>query len=790
MSKAHRASVGVALIARDAEKTLGRCLTSIAPFVAQTVVCVDETTTDRTARVAKSHGATVHPVKVSDWHECPDHGRVLAQHFANARNESFKHLDPALDWWLWVDADDVFDGGAQLSDFLGQVPEHVGGIWLPYLYGQVEGQTNTLFHRERLLRPRLNWTWEGRVHEVVKPGAQQQWLIADTPRIVHQDGGHRGQSSADRNNLLLEIDYEADPQNGRTLFYLGNSYFALGDMETAAHWYEQLAQLPTRPNPYELWQAYCYLSQCYRRMGDPAAALKAAFGAIDTVPQHPEPYLYLAAVYEDMGEHEKCLHWTTEAKKLPDPPFFVFKNPLDRSFNSRVTASDALMKLGRVKEAVAEREAAYAVIPDKQVGEAIAQGKGLLVAEQQANEALTVFKVLSRAGHEEAAVKHYDTLPPSVRQFGRVRDLVVPALLKRRPNTQPRIVFWCGRSMEEWYPGTLNTTGIGGSETAVVEIAQRFARAGWRVDVYNGAGRYEGVYDDVGYWDPERMAVNMADVFVSWRQPQAHSGSLPRATVLWCHDLNYGPQPDLNAWDAVLGVSQWHADYLRAAYDVETEYVPNGIDLTRFPEGVRKEPMQVVYASSPDRGLERLLHLWPRIVEREPGARLVVGYGFDNLDKEIARGRHDLAVWKANLLDLAARTPNVELRGRLPQNALARLYAEATVWAYPSHFLEVSCISAMEAMAGGCVPVTSAAGALKETIGKAGIVIPGQPHSRAWQDFYVYSLLATLTEVGLRKPLEYAARERAKAFTWDAAADRWFSIVEGLLAGKREMVAA
>src|SRR6185295_2664932 len=130
---------------------------------------------------------------------------------------------------------------------------------------------------------------------------------------------------------------------------------------------------------------------------------------------------------------------------------------------------------------------------------------------------------------------------------------------------RPRIIFWCGRGVQEWAPPVLNTTGIGGSETAVVKIAERFARDGWRVDVYTSAGRYEGEHDGVGYWEPGRLgAGESADVLVSWRQPALRLPIQSRASVLWCPDWAGGDAwiGHLAHWDRVLGVSATHANFL------------------------------------------------------------------------------------------------------------------------------------------------------------------------------------------------------------------------------------
>lgn len=366
----------------------------------------------------------------------------------------------------------------------------------------------------------------------------------------------------------------------------------------------------------------------------------------------------------------------------------------------------------------------------------------------------------------------------------------------------PRILFFCGRSVEPWGPPKLNETGIGGSETAVVHIAQRFADDGWRVDVYGGPGKYEGVHGGVGYWEASRLGKDeRADVFVSWRQPAAIELPVQAPVkVVWLHDHDAGPnaREHLLRFDRVLGVSAYHAAFLADAYDLPpglADHVPNGIDLERFAAPVKKVPQRCVYASSPDRGLLLLLKLWPRIVGDEQRPELHVGYGFDNIEKWINAGRHDLAQFKAECQRLISETKGVVYRGRMPQDELARLYQESVCWLYPTDFLETSCISAMEAMAGGCIPVTSSAGALKETVGSGGLVVygPGKtrsnPYSPAWQDFYVKCAQGALFETNNRLTLSAAARERAKAFTWDASYGRWAKLV-GRMLGEREELAA
>lgn len=812
--------VGLAVMARDAERTLPLLLQSVRPYVHFIAIGVDELTTDRTAQVAKKCGADeVFPLHVSDEHECVIHGRKLAQHFGNARQETYRHLPVKdLDFTLWLDADDILEGGEKIASTLAALPEETVGLWLPYHYGWMEredGQrvVNTLFHRERFLRTKMfgkpvTTTWEGRVHETVKPNPMGPMAVTDDIVVVHQQNAHKTDESAPRNTLLLEMDFEEDPHSTRTLFYLGCSHFALGNWAEAIRWFELRCAEGDEGAGYELWNTYHYLALAYLQMGDLTSAQQAACQEALTIPHHPEPYFLLAKIEALAGRYEQSLEWNKIGRTKKPAPFWAFKNPMESSYHQRMVQGGALLNLGRVTEAKNEWMEAGKIMMNEEVAGAI-QDAAKKEADVRAADAFV--EIVTSPGFLKGKEKHgesevtdyvridriYRDLSDDVKSHGRVRDLLMP--LKREIHRaaahqdSQRIVFWCGNPVEPWAPPSLNTTGIGGSETAVIEISKRFARAGWTVDVYNGADRYEGVYEGVGYWDLRRFGTDeKADVFVSWRNPAAHGLPIEAKTkVLWCHDLHYGPDEPGHffCWDKVLGVSQWHADMLRhyygprdpinppTAWDRALDYVPNGIDLSRFQNLPEKVPYRCVYASSPDRGLDRLLHIWPQILATEPQAELHIAYGWDTIDKMILNGRDDLAAFKDAMVQMIASTPRVVYRGRLPQDELAKLYGESVAWLYPTQFLEVSCISAMEAMAGGAIPVVTAAGALPETIGDAGFLVPGPTTSRGFQDTFPTAALGVLLEKNVRTMYAEQARRRATGLSWDAAFARWLSVL-------------
>lgn len=431
MPKPNRASVAVALIAYNAERHLGRCLDSLRPYVTQIVVGVDERSTDKTAKVARKHGADlVFPIKVSDWHECPEHGKILAQHFARARNESFTRLRKDVDWWLWIDSDDVLVGGEKLAEALARVPQDVNCVWAEYRYATVnEGKgITTSFDRERFLRTNCEWVWTHRVHETVAPvGVPVKPIRLSGIHVWHQEGAHKSESSAERNHRLLEIELEEDPENTRSVFYMANGLFAQRRWAEAVEWYARVGS-DQRCNPYERWQSYCYLSLAAEQLGDADTATQAAWMAIDVLPQYKEPYYRLAALALITGEPAKCVYWTGVGDTKEEPPYFVFKNPMEYTYNSRAALADAYYQQGEVKKALVAAQQAFAVSPTETLKEAIVHYQELIQGWERANAFVEMCAILT----DDEIARLYGVLPESVKQFGRVRDAAIPVLMRLR----------------------------------------------------------------------------------------------------------------------------------------------------------------------------------------------------------------------------------------------------------------------------------------------------------------------------------------------------------------------
>lgn len=346
-----------------------------------------------------------------------------------------------------------------------------------------------------------------------------------------------------------------------------------------------------------------------------------------------------------------------------------------------------------------------------------------------------------------------------------------------------RIVFHAGNSVEPWNALDINERGLGGSETAIVQIADKLAAKGWFVEVYagvTGVGPIGQVLYRMPYeYDPEEHC----DVFVSVRNPMIADWA-PNAdlTVLWCHDAHMGGQlrDRQQAFDSILTLSDDHAAALLEYEGVENcDRTRNGIDLKRFPNGDRpfedREPT-VIYSSSPDRGLEKLLDLWPAVKERVPDAKLKVFYGFDVFDKMHANNP-PLIDWKNRLIAKMEALDGVEYVGRVDQQTLAHEQQCARVWAYPYPFenhTETSCITAMEAMAAGLYSVVTASGALPETLDSAAGCVFGPLDDGSFpDDAFVSGIVAGLSDQDEYDEDTARGLRRAATLSWEGVADEW-----------------
>ena len=192
-----------------------------------------------------------------------------------------------------------------------------------------------------------------------------------------------------------------------------------------------------------------------------------------------------------------------------------------------------------------------------------------------------------------------------------------------------------------------------------------------------------------------------------------------RKNILWLHHFvnmsevqNIKSKDYFNKIDYFVFNSHWNYEKYRYQFNIpesQSVVLPNAIEEIDN----KKKPtnkINLIYHTTPWRGLEVLLNVFERLNLKNVNLNVcssTIIYGkffFEISDKKYEK-----------IYQRCKDMKNVNYLGYQKHEELIKLLQETHVFAYPSCWIETSCISAIEAMAAGCQVVTSNLGALYET---------------------------------------------------------------------------
>ena len=353
----------------------------------------------------------------------------------------------------------------------------------------------------------------------------------------------------------------------------------------------------------------------------------------------------------------------------------------------------------------------------------------------------------------------------------------------KKTSTGKELVIFCGPTREKWDGNTFKERGIAGSEEAIIYLAPHLAHLGWKVTVYNNCVEEKLLYNVL--WRPYSAynRFDKVDVTILWRCPGFAAQGI-NSTVI-CTDLHDVGHPDqLRALplDKIFVKSNYHKSLYNYIDDDKFAVIPNGINYSQFADNNEKrDPYLILNTSAPDRSLGTLIQLFLKVQKRVPKARMVWAYGWDLFD-ELYHDDAQMMSWKTTIIE-AMDAHGIANLGRVTHEEIAFLCKKAKIWAYPTTFPEVCCISALKAQAGGAIPVTTNVGALDEYV--EAIKIPVEEVGKRNYDYgltkkeecrdwvnEVVEILSESTELKIQDFIKY---------DWANIASMWNSELEGLI---------
>ncbi len=235
----HLIRLTIAMIVKNEEKTLDRCLSALQPLrdaVASELIITDTGSTDHTVEIAQKY--TDHIIHYK-W--CND--------FSAARNTG---VEEALgEWFMFLDGDEWFENTNELIAFFksGECDRYGSATFVVRDYADYSGKTYTDFNALRLSRLYQGFHFEHIVHEDF-PRLLPSKMIGD---YVHHYG-YVFKNEADRltkhhrNVELLEKALEQDPKDIKMYYQLSREYFMTNELDLVKK-YAKLGLSVEQQNP-------------------------------------------------------------------------------------------------------------------------------------------------------------------------------------------------------------------------------------------------------------------------------------------------------------------------------------------------------------------------------------------------------------------------------------------------------------------------------------------------------------------------------------------------------------
>lgn len=265
---------------------------------------------------------------------------------------------------------------------------------------------------------------------------------------------------------------------------------------------------------------------------------------------------------------------------------------------------------------------------------------------------------------------------------------------------------------------TLNEQALGGSETWLLSVTSELIKQGHQVDLYCNIKKYTndnnltyiplyniidkfntGVkYDFVilnriihrfntdiitlirQYYVTDSIFIQMHDLSLLYEDHLINDSELLTTGIL---------DPRVKG---LIFLTKWHKDNFESQYPILTNIpkyiIPNGLDFSLIPTNKQFTDHRILWSSCKERGLDILINdIYPIVKEKIPD------FGID------IAGYNDLS-------NINIQGKDIRVLGRLNKKELYKEINKHKVWFYPGTFAETFCITAIENIACGNIPIT------------------------------------------------------------------------------------
>ena len=261
-----------------------------------------------------------------------------------------------------------------------------------------------------------------------------------------------------------------------------------------------------------------------------------------------------------------------------------------------------------------------------------------------------------------------------------------------------------------------------------------------------------------------------------------------KINILWVHHFinqreikNLSDKLYLKKIDYIIFNSTWnfrkHLQYFKIPEE-RCIVIKNAIEKIE-PNNKPKDQLNLIYHTTPWRGLKILLEIFKEINKKERlklhvcSSTIIYGEKFHSeYEKKFQ-----------NLFEDCKKIENIEFHSYLENEKVIELLRNMHIFAYPSIWPETSCIAAIEAMASGCEVVTTNLGALVETCHRFGTFVNFESNYENLKKNFREKLEKSIENFwsqNNRKKLVEQTKKINNIYSWDTRKEEWIDFLKKL----------
>jgi tetratricopeptide (TPR) repeat protein len=276
------------MIVKNESKIILRLLESVYKLIDYYCIC-DTGSTDDTIDVI-----------LSFFHSKNIPGKIFSEPFKNFEYNRNIALDECLiipsDFILLLDADmiidfRIFDKNILLKDNID-------------IFTILQGTDDFYYENARIIKNNGNFKYKGVTHEYLSSTQDSKYGFITKDTLFIRDFGDGGSKNDkfERDIQLLLKGIEDEPYNERYVFYLANSYYDIGQFETAIKYYNKRIEFGKWEQ--EVWYSYYRIGLCYKNLNNIQQAIYIWMEGYNYYPDRIENLYEIIKHYRIIGHHK------------------------------------------------------------------------------------------------------------------------------------------------------------------------------------------------------------------------------------------------------------------------------------------------------------------------------------------------------------------------------------------------------------------------------------------------------------------------------------------------------